>query len=426
MFKSIIYLTVAFVSLALANEPISVTISGPSKICTNDIVIYTANTAGSVATSYTWIVDGVNLPPSNNNTYTLIAPSSAANISIQCVVLGSGNNPQSDMDTFNVAVVVPQIVVSRQSFKISDFQGNVTMPDCELIDDQGAAYIHRNGLLLDSERFPLSITITPADIEVQQFELTTSDTEALHLYKRVSNQQTKLQLPKSKVDETYISDFNYLKNLNVDGRICGTDYTITLEINNSQKLSINYNVYGMGTSVFSFPLDDTIKNKFKNAFPRLVDNEWGYISGSDNSSYNSIAYAVGDQPWGGHYFWVEPSFSSNYGLTDYYPFRNKTGTTDLETSMDFFGNKNNTLDISDVDDFFTSALWGNHRIVNSIETSTIIYYEGFYAAKKSSHSEGFYPLWHIFQSKYEEEETILTRAEQLINTTYISILKFYK
>ena len=104
MLKFLICLTVVFVSVARANEPISVTISGPSKIFTGDIVTFKATTVGSTVSSYTWSASGGSGVPDNNDgsTFTLTAPSIAANITIQCIVTGSGSDPLSDSDTFGV------------------------------------------------------------------------------------------------------------------------------------------------------------------------------------------------------------------------------------------------------------------------------------------------------------------------------------
>lgn len=422
MFKNVSVILLAFSAcLVLANEPISVTITGPHKIFTNDIVVYTATTEGSTPSSYTWSVTGGS-GVASGNTFTLTAPSTAANVTIQCTVTGSGNNPQSDSDTFHVPVVVPQIMVSRQSFKVSDFQNNVTIPGKEILDENGTAYIHNNRMELNAEKLYLTIQITPSDVEVQQLELTTSDTTALKLCNRAYN-YAEVNLPYTYSGAAnYISNFPLLGYLCVEGKTPGENYKVNLTINNNQKLSINYNVYGIASTDFHFPIPTSIKNKYKTCFPNLVDNEWGYVSGSANVEYNCIAYSIKVPPKINNiYFWVIDAVPTSFGLTPSNPTMPSTIGNGCVTSMDTFGNNNGVFEDSDIASFFTHSYWGNYISASTIGESKILYYSGFHAAKKSSRSDGCYSSWNMFESKCGPDEIIIHRAEQLNGGTYGNI-----
>ncbi len=412
--------------LTVANEPISVTITGPHKIFTNDIVVYTATTEGSTPSSYTWSVTGGS-GVANGNTFTLTAPSTAANVTIQCTVTGSGNNPLSDSDTFHVPVVVPQIVVSRQSFKVSDFQNNVTVPGKEILDENGTAYVHNNRMELNAEKLYLAIQITPSDVEVQQLELTTSDTTALKLYNRAYS-YAEVNLPYTySGTANYISNFPLLGYLCVEGQVCGESYKVNLTVNNNQKLSLDYDVYGIENNSFTFPIPTVIQQKFKTYFLNLVDNEWGYVNGSANEEYNCIAYAIKTPPKINNiYFWVNDAVPTSFGLTPSNPTMPSLIGNGCVTSMDTFGNNNGVFENSDIDAFFTHSYWGNNVTASTVSESKILYYSGFHAAKKSSRANGCYPSWNMFESKCGEEEIIIHRAEQLNGGIYGNIQKKYK
>ena len=411
--------------LAWANEPISVTVSGPSKIFTNDIVVYTADTVGVTPASYTWTVTGGS-GVASGNTFTLTAPSAAAIVSVSCRVVGSDNDPLSDEDGKTVTVVVPQIIVSRQSFKVSDFQNNVMSPGREIMDETGTAYLHRNGMNLSSEKMSLTISIYPLDVEVQQFELTTSNTSALMLY----NNDYSFALPyvfNVVGQELYIGNLVWLNYLSVEGKTCGEDYKVNLTINNNQKLSINYNVYGINNGAFTFPLSSRSISRVMINFPNLVDNEWALVENSENSEYDGVAYAIKSPPKiNNTYFLVRGAVSTSYGLTPSNPVMPSLEGNGCETSMDTFGNNNGTFEDSDIDSFFTHSYWGNNTIATSISSSKILYYSGFHAARKSNRADGSYPAWNMFESKCGPYRIIIHRAEQITDSIYGNILKKYK
>ena len=413
--------------LAWANAPISVTVSGPSKIFTNDRVVYTATTVGVAPASYTWTVTGGS-GVASGNTFTLTAPSAAATVSVSCRVVGSDDDPLSDENGKTVTVVVPQITVSRQSFKVSDFQNNVTLPGREIMDETGTAYLHRNGMKLISERLYLTISIYPLDVEVQQFELTTSNTSALWLYDRRDNDTiTTPYIPEIQSGEGYMGNFSLLNYLSVEGKVCGEDYKVNLTINNNQKLSINYNVYGIENPAFRFPSPENPMTHIRALAPNLVDNEWGYVAGSANQEYDSIAYAVKSPPQINNiYFLVKDAVLTSYGLTPTNPVMPSSEGNGCETSMDTFGNNNGIFEDSDIDSFFTHSYWGNNTIATSISSSKILYYDDFHAARKSNRADGSYPAWNMFESKCGKKEVIIHRAEQIVGSIYGNIQKKYK
>ena len=427
-FRTLIF-TFALSILAWANEPIIVTISGPSKIFTNDIVVYTADTVGVTPASYTWTVTGGS-GVANGNTFTLTAPSAASTVSVSCRVVGSDSDPLSDEDGKTVTVVVPQITVLRQSFKVSDFQNNVTPPGVVTIDESGTAYIHKNGVDFDSEKLNLTISIYPQDVEVQQFELTTTDTTSLELFDRGPGSYSKINLPYQNQALPFsppIASYSpLLNNLSVNGQKSGIGKSVTLTINNNPKLSLDYDVYGIESSAFTFATGNE-RTWFLSRWPKLVDNEWAFVENSENSEYDGVAYAIKSPPKiNNTYFLVRGAVSTSYGLTPSNPVMPSLEGNGCETSMDTFGNNNGTFEDSDIDSFFTHSYWGNNTIATSISTSKILYYSNFHAAKKSNRANGCYPAWNMFESKCGIYEIIIHRAEQITGSTYGNILKKYK
>jgi len=437
-----IFLTLAIcltVLAAFANEPLSVTITGPSKICTNDRVVYTANTAGSVATSYTWIVDGVSCQPSNNNTYTLTAPSAAANVTIQCTVTGSGSDPLSDTDTYNVSVVVPQITVYRESILVSNIESNNKPVSKVNIAESGNAIIYKNWMELDNERLPLKISISPNDIEVQRFNLTTSDIFSLTLYDGSGTVCTPLEPVEDNHNPTVLiqSYSQLLNNLRVSGSLCDTGLSVKLSINNSEKLSLNYDVYGIDNDDFAIVPNYSIIASTKADFPGLRDNEWSYIPNSRSLKYNCFAYAVTSSgKVGGVFFRVLKTYPLDIN-DPIYPFDLVSYGSDgygLVTSLDVFGNNDGSFEDGDLYNFLKSSFWGS--IVSSSNSdltsnSKIVYYSttdksGMHVSKKSMRSEGCYPSWSMFEGKLGTEEIIIHRAEQLENGICGSITQTYE
>ena len=158
-----------------------------------------------------------------------------------------------------------------------------------------------------------------------------------------------------------------------------------------------------------------------------MDNEWGYVSGSANSEYNCIAYAIKTPPKINNiYFWVTDAVPTLFGLTPSNPTMPSLNGTGCITSIDTFGNNNGIFEDSDIDLFFTHSYWGGNTTAASISVSKILFYSGFHAAKKSSRTDGCYPSWNMFESKCGEEEIIIHRAEQLTGGAYGNIYKKYK
>lgn len=441
MLKFLICLTVVFVSVARANEPISVTISGPSKIFTGDIVTFKATTVGSTVSSYTWSASGGSGVPDNNDgsTFTLTAPSIAANITIQCIVTGSGSDPLSDSDTFGVSVVVPQITVYRESILVSNIESNNKPVPKVNIAESGNAIIYKNWMELDNERLALKISISPNDVEVQHFSLTTSDIFSLTLYDGSGIACTPLEPVEENHNPVVLiqSYSQLLNNLRVSGSLCDTGLSVKLSINNSEKLSLNYDVYGIDNDDFATVPNYSIIASTKADFPGLRDNEWSYIPKSRNLKYNCFAYAVTPSGKIGNYFFrVLKTWPIN--ISDpIYPFDLVSYGTNgygLVTSLDTFGNNNGCFEDDDVFKFLKSSFWGS--IVSSsfsglTSNSKIIYYStadksGMHVSKKSTRSEGCYPSWRMFEGKAGTEEIIIHRAEQLENGICGSITKTYE
>lgn len=84
---------------AFANEPLSVTITGPSKIFTNDIVNYSASVSGAQNVSYSWNIS-YGSESSSGGSLELTAPSTPTIIILQCTASsGTGNNTITDTVT---------------------------------------------------------------------------------------------------------------------------------------------------------------------------------------------------------------------------------------------------------------------------------------------------------------------------------------
>ena len=436
-FQSVFFVVLLHFS-SFANEPEGLTISGPPKICTNDEVNYTFSVAGNAhVNSQTWYVNGSAQATTDIFAYT--APAGAATVRIKCVAqISSGNTTQEVIGVKDVSVVVPTFSVSRGTFDSTGFSQNTGNPPPQTsIGATGTALIHRNITNLDSERFPLTISVSPGDICIQNLRITTSDLNALHLYE-IDDAVNLMSLPQMTEHEvgryaTFDNTYPNAMNFYVEGKSCGTSKTVQIDINGNNKLSLNYDIYGIDNPIFSSAISTYVRSLYLYAFPDLVDNEWSVINDSDNPNYNCLAYAIKQEPkFAGSYFWVKHIISTNPPPPCTFVL---LGSGTYLTCLDTFGNNNGIFEEQDIVDFYTHPYWGNDKVtgtVNSITNSKIIYYNtamtalNYHAARKSSRTEGSYPGWHMFESKTGQSYIIIHRAEQLENSVYGSILKMLK
>lgn len=416
---------------AFANDPLSVSISGPHKIFTNDNVIYTATVIGANPNACVWSVEG-ETTHSYGQFLSFVAPSIDASVTIFCTVtIGEGEHQKIAEDTITVYVVTPQINIDASSLDL-DNPYSCNGPNIVHLTNNGSvAFIHKNGMELLDEALELGICITPNDVDIQNFELTTSDISSLYLYKN----ESKLPLPHSPSNVSNVSALNNeLNGLRVWGKECGTGYSVTLKINNSQKINLSYKVYGIGHSDFTFATKK--KNlQYSLAFPDLVKNEWGYEEGTNDPKYNCLAYAIKNPSLvNGHFFWCNDILPPSTNFVYANRFLNRQGYNSYITCVDIFGNSNNTLENSDVDAYFMDALWGQDKANSFVSGSfpneiipngDIVYYSGIHAARKSNRNTGAYTNWQLLESKCGGEHILIHRPKHICGLIYGTICRIY-
>lgn len=437
-----LFLTVFLLSLTLAtnlyaNVPLSLEIVGPRKICTNDQVTYSAvlhgGGNGAQIQSCKWTVNGTIV---QSLTCGLTAPSSDCTILVSCeATVIDGGSSRIMFEGIIVAVVTPNIVISRKSYIDSDLS-DIEEPGTYTITSQnGVALIHRNIMGIWEEALEFDISITPGDIDVVQFSVDSCDTSKIGMCMGQNDSYGHHYNPgggMKKISEI-LSDLSPNK-LRAWGISCGTGATLSLKINNNQKATWSYDIYGIeGNSVFA---GIEYEASHSHNFPNLVRNEWGLILPQGNYYYyNGVAYAIKKPPtYNGFYFWVDKIDQSGHNLnaTDlahaFYGLPNGTYPTRYKTSMDTFGDNNGSFSLSDADDFFESNLWGVNKMTSTTvlwSETKIVYYDN-HAARKSTLTGGCYTGWHLFESKDGSGYIIIHRAEQLLGGKYNSIQKQYK
>lgn len=415
---------------ALANEPLSISITGPAKIFTNDKVKYTASLVGANANACVWTVTGGGSGTPTGRTYQFNAPGSESTVTISCSVsVGEGDNKRTAEDSITVTVVVPQITLCRHSL---DLDGQCSTNIINITNDTDTAFIRRNGMRLPEEALALSIVIEPTDVDIQSFEITTSSTSSLNLYKNNS----KLTLPYHPSNISKVSALNAeLNGLCVWGAKCGKGLKVKLKINDNQKISLEYDVYGIGNNAFTFPSLE-IANACREKCPDLINNEWAYETPSNTLLYNCLAYAIKKPPIvnTNKYFWCQKTLGNVTGYAYADKFINRSGYNSYFTSVDTFGNKNGVFEESDVDAYFKHSFWGSDRAktvrngpfpAGNIPHGDIFYYNGFHAARRSVRNGGAYPSWHMLESKCGDGVIIIHRLKQLCGNFYGNISKVY-
>lgn len=446
------YVALSYALTLYSNEPASVAIYGPHKIFTNDQVVYSASVNGgnnvTVGTK-TWSVD--NHVQATGETFTFTAPSSSGNPRITCSIQITENGHSRPISgDKDVTVVEPQITVSRVSFLESTFASESTAPSLVTINQSGTAIIHKNIMQKNTEKLALNISILPNDVCVQDFELTTSNTDSLFLYS-YGDLSDPISLPFTiSLSPGYfrLSDLSsdYF-NLRVEGNHCGTGLSVKLKINNNEKLTLPYVVYGIENSNFRGHVTNRAADFYQLAYPNLVDNEWGIddVAFPVRTYYNCFAYAIKNPPFfNNKYFRVLAVADSSWSVNSinftnaFIPLPNSSNVQCYATSLDTLGNNNGVFDAPDVDLFFMNDGWGSDKMVSSnpgsIAQSKILFYNtnnnpaasNPHAVRKSNRTEGCYPDWHMFEGKMGEEEILIHRGEQLKNSVHGNILKKYK
>ncbi len=416
---------------AFANDPLSISISGPAKIFTNDEVTFNASLVGANANACVWTVTGGGSGTPNGRTYNFTAPGSESTVTISCTVsVGSGNNQRTAEDSMTVTVVEPTIVISRKSYTDSSLSDTSPPDTYTITSENGVALIHRNLMGIWEEALDFSISITPADVDVIQFSIDSCDPSKIGICMGYNDSYGHHYNPgggMKKISEI-LSDMSVFP-LRAWGISCGLGASLSLKINNNVKTTWSYNIYGIaGNSAFAGIEYELAHSK---NFPSLVRNEWGLIVPQGNYYYfNGVAYAIKKPPtFNNLYFWVDKVDQGGHNLnaTDlshaFYGLPNAVYPTRYKTTMDTFGDNDGSFSLSDAADFFKSNLWGANKMTttaNNLSDSKIIYYDN-HAARKSNLTSGCYTEWHLFESKIESSYIIIHRAEQLLGKKYSSI-----
>lgn len=418
---------------SLANEPISVTISGPHKIFTNDIVNYSASVSGAQNVSYSWNIS-YGSESSSGGSLELTAPSTPTIIILQCTASsGTGNNTITDTATKQVIVVEPVISITR--IGLTDFD-NISGADDIYVGSNETAYLKKNGLFVPADMKLLTINIQPSDVDVQNLSLTTSMPEELQLHNRSNFQKLLLPHPETNCK---ISDVSILTNLCVNAPEQGFLTQVKLTINGVERVSVNYYAYGIQSSAFEFP-SQTDYDFCTNRFPNLIDNEWALAKNSSNPHFNCLAYAIKQPPvFNNKNFAVyDVDFlNTNFDFTNLdTAFRLLPDQTMYWTAIDFFGNNNRRFDEPDIDLFFKHTYWGPvvTQYANNFNDSFILYYNErnnivswrCHAARRSSRTLGCHSDWNMFESKMGKLKILMHRAEQLEDGIYGIVWRKYK
>lgn len=410
---------------AFANEPLSISITGPDKIGTNDKVDYTASLVGANANACVWTVTGGGSGTPTGRTYKFNAPGSESTVTISCSVsVGEGDNKRTAEDSITVTVVVPQIIIKRQSYTTSSLSNTGAPVQHELSDDTSVALIHRNIARDPLESLVFTIEVSPSDIQIQQFSISSSDAGYLRVCKGLSPYSLLETFTENGANRTISELIAGLPRLAAWGEYntINLEASLILTINNNQKKTWNYKVFGIeGDDLTSYVTPPPI-------ISGAVENEWALVEGSDDHFYNSLSYAVKKNPSiRRKRFWVDAVAALSWGLNTspivnaFHPVILEAGTNNATTnhfitSMDTFGNNDGVYSLSDVDAFFMHSAWGSDRATGTTsvldDNCKIIYYD-HKAARKSSRTEGCYTGWHLFEIKNDTEHIIIYRPEQV-------------
>ena len=439
MKTKIIYLILFLASISVfANDPLSVSISGPDKIFTNDQVKFTANVVGASSSACSWSTSGGNGTPTGR-IYKFTAPSIATVVTIYCTVtIGEGDDQITAEDSMTVTVVVPQITIKRKSYTATSLSGNSSLIQELLTDSTSAAFIHRNILGDAYEALSFSIEIAPTDVKIQKLTITSSNVDYLRLFNCNTLQYLLQPFNQSYANATISSVLSQLPPFRAWGEMCNGDVAcyFTLSINNNDKISWNYKIYGIeGYDIETFINPPQCASG-------LRKNEWACVLNSSDPLYNSLSYAVDPTAtYNNKPFLVDTVAPSGWNLSTspisaaFHALEENNGGNIViygyVTSMDTFGNNDGTFSLQDVDSFFMHTYWGSNRATAknaTMDQCKILYYSGHRAARKSSRLYGIYTGWHLFEMKNDADEIIICRPEQATggNFKFSKVVEKYK
>lgn len=404
---------------AFANDPLSISISGPDKIFTNDEVTFNASVVGANANACVWTVTGGGSgSPPPGASYDYKAPGSESTVTISCSVsVGSDNNQRTVEDSMTVTVVEPQITITRKSYTANSLAGNSPLVLETLTDATSTALIHRNLTRYKYQALPFLIEVGPADVKVQKFSITSPDGHVLVL-----------DCTKPDPDAAYTESFSNLPMSSVLSQLppfrawglycSGANSTccLDLSINNNKKASWSYKIYGIDG-------DDIITYRDPPGCAEgLRENEWAEVKMSWNPLYNSLSYAVDPAAsYNNKPFLVYTVAPSDWNLSTtpisaaFHSLEEGNTIYGYVTSMDTFGDNNGVLSSQDVDSFFMHNYWGVNKATAknaSMDQCKILYYSGHRAARKSHREFGIYQGWNLFEMKNDAEEIIICRPQQ--------------
>ena len=445
-YKTLLLITTILImsSFAFSNEQATITISGPEKIFTKDRVTYKVifNGDNNVRViGYIWEKNDDVIDDDENCEIT--ANSSPEIITLKCYTrIRIGDDAAFDRiieKEKQITVVEPNITVIRDSYKESDFIGTGFQRRRENIGKTGKALLHLNGMDILEDRMYLSIVITPSDVGVQQFSISLSSNGTINAYQKRNS--TYNFIPRvfdyNPSGTMALSNFqHFYTNCFIDGKHANNNCQLKISINNDEKVSLNYGVFGFEEGEDIIYPDSELKEKLAPG-THLIDNEWVVKKNSENDKYNCLSYALKQSGTiNDVFFWVKDALGPNpqYVYDDKF-IANPNYTNYFLTSIDTFGNNNGLFDNHDIDNFFTNSYWGNDRAIeatSNFDDCRIIYYNttmfgpNFHAARKSLRTNGCHLDWHIFESKMGKYEIVIHRAEQIGGKLYGIIKKKYK
>lgn len=175
--------------------------------------------------------------------------------------------------------------------------------------------------------------------------------------------------------------------------------------------SMRYNAYAVCEG--AQPLN------FESVYPQFLSLkgcEWSLIRATDNSIsasiFSSLGYAVDPECETYSVPFIVQETKPHINDINELVVSNFLGNLAYYTNVDGFGNGNQTLEIGDLYDFFTSYIWPHEYYISS-DYGSIIYYSNFHASRKMLSCAGARQSWRMYKSKYTAGPIFIHRDIQL-------------
>jgi|GEM_PF-6465273 hypothetical protein len=402
----------AICDLALANVPYRAVINGPQNIGCNSVFQYKATLEG-LPESYIHRVfwyPCFDVSYTSNGQFALVtAPSEPTSFVLECdVYIGPSSNPYlSEIlhASISITAAVPSFNFSREDLFATYVSNSSVVPIYGNVDFDGNQSVKDgscNGAFYDDEL--LYFNIDPSDTTLRinrgkvKLSIPTGFRLWTHLYRQtlLGNGGDNIEINLS--NDVEILDALYYVVGWVEAQNIDLNKSFTFSFD-SDETTLPYKSYGLTNGNNKPSNYDSIKSAVASKLPHVADCQWRII-GNAVSSHNNIAYAVEPDPpnpniYNNKYFCVyktTPLCPNVYVLTDY------NGV--WATSMDTFGDRNESFSMMDVYAFFNSSLWGNMPSVNSIDCK-VVYFSNFFAAHcwEATGYDVLYNGWRLFRAK---------------------------